>query len=241
MASGLPAVAGTEAWGRRILNAQLGSWAELRHDTILYVKQSYTSGNTCEFPDAYVEPNPELFARIGALAAKGSAVVQQLPTGAEAATTYFAHLGDVAAILKRMAEHQRTGAAHETADLAFINQAVTTQGGGCGPPSAKGWYPELFFGGTGVDLEYDPTIADVHTQPLDEGGAEVGRVLHVATGAPRMMIVTFDTCSGPRAYAGPVSSYFEVTTEGYNRLDDKRWSAMTAPADVAWMTDLVAP
>ncbi|MBM4362106.1 MAG: DUF3160 domain-containing protein, partial [Deltaproteobacteria bacterium] len=32
---GLPLVTGTEPWGRRILNTQLGSWAQLRHDTIL--------------------------------------------------------------------------------------------------------------------------------------------------------------------------------------------------------------
>ena len=30
----LPQIAKTEAWGRRLLNTQLASWAELRHDTI---------------------------------------------------------------------------------------------------------------------------------------------------------------------------------------------------------------
>ena len=44
--------------GRRVLNTQLASWAELRHDTILYAKQSYTGGVACEFPDAYVDPYP---------------------------------------------------------------------------------------------------------------------------------------------------------------------------------------
>ena len=41
-AAGLPAVMQTEAWARRVLNTQLASWAELRHDTLLYAKQSYT-------------------------------------------------------------------------------------------------------------------------------------------------------------------------------------------------------
>ena len=57
-------VARTEAWGRRMLNTQLASWAELRHDTILYAKQSYTGGASCEFPDALVDPNPAFFARL---------------------------------------------------------------------------------------------------------------------------------------------------------------------------------
>ncbi|HTU60740.1 MAG TPA: DUF3160 domain-containing protein, partial [Polyangiales bacterium] len=51
-----PSVIATEAWGRRILNTQLTSWAQLRHDTLLYAKQSYTSAAVCEFPDAAVDP-----------------------------------------------------------------------------------------------------------------------------------------------------------------------------------------
>jgi hypothetical protein len=243
--SGLPAVATTEAWGRRVLGAQLASWAELRHDTILYVKQSYSGGITCEYPDAYVEPVPAFFARLGALAAQGTALVKLLDVSADPQlgadlTAYFAHLGDVMAILQRMAEHQRTGAPHDAADLTFINRAVRFQPG-CGAPSgATGWYPELFF--RGGDLTFDPTIADVHTQPTDENGAEVGHVLHVATGHPRLMVVTVDTCAGARAYAGVVSAYHEVITDNYDRLDDQRWSAMlnqATPPDVAWLSDLI--
>ena len=39
----------TPAWQTKQLNAGLGSWAELRHDTILYVKQSYTVRLTAVF------------------------------------------------------------------------------------------------------------------------------------------------------------------------------------------------
>ena len=91
---GLPAVARTEAWGRRMLNTQLASWAELRHDTILYVKQSYTSGAACEFPDAYVDPYPAFYARLQAFAAGGAgghrpaaAVAQLVPGRAASAST----------------------------------------------------------------------------------------------------------------------------------------------------------
>jgi hypothetical protein len=41
----------------------------------------------------------------------------------------------------------------------------------------------------------------VHTQPADEAGNPVGKVLHVGTGYPRYMVATIDTCNGPRAYA----------------------------------------
>jgi hypothetical protein len=240
--SGLPALAGTEAWGRRLLNTQLASWAELRHDTILYAKQSYTSGILCEFPDAYVEPNPAFFGRLRALATSGAAVIASLSLGpGQPATAYFYHLADVAGILGSMAEHQRTGTPHDPAHIDFINRAVRFQPGVCGgPPTPRGWYPELIYGAD--PAKFDPTIADVHTQPTEENGNPVGRVLHLGTAYARLMVVTVDTCAGPRAYAGLASSYSETITDNYRRLDDEQWSNMIgarSPADVPWMLDLV--
>jgi hypothetical protein len=57
------------------------------------------------------------------------------------------------------------------------------------------------------------------------------------------MVVTIDTCDGPRAYAGVVSSYHEKLTTNLKRLNDQDWAAeiaQTPPADVPWMNDLVA-
>jgi hypothetical protein len=242
----LPAVAKTEAWARRLLNTQLASWAELRHDTILYAKQSYTTGVSCEFPDAYVEPNPAFFARVGDFARKGTTLAASLDFSADATlgadvTTYFAHLADVAGILGAMATAQQAGTPPAPEHLAFINKAVHQIGGVCGgPPTYDGWYPELFFHGAAG--RFDPTIADVHTQPTDESGAEVGRVLHVGTGYARLMVMTVEACDGPRAYVGLVSSYHEKITEKYQRLDDTMWSAEIAkapPADVPWLSTVI--
>jgi len=63
-------------------------------------------------------------------------------------------------------------------------------------------------------------VADVHTNPRD------GQVLHVATGVPRLMVMTAETCAGPRAYVGLASSYFEKTTTGLQRLTDEEWGQM---------------
>jgi hypothetical protein len=237
--SGLPAVARTAAWGRRVLNTQLASWAELRRDTILYAKQSYSSGVTCEFPEAYVDPYPGFFAALESYAAKGVTLADTLSADAATVKAYFLHLGDVSRILREMAEHQRTGTPHTAEHLAFINQIVKIQNG-CGSPFAQGWYPELFYGAN--PTEFDPTIADVHTAPQNEQLEDVGNVLHVATGFPRLMVVTVDTCSGPRAYAGLASAYHEKVTEGYQRLNDQDWATeimKTPPADVAWVQDLI--
>jgi hypothetical protein len=105
-----------------------------------------------------------------------------------------------------------------------------------------GWYPKLFYRPDNVDKQ-NTIIVDVHTQPADEGGSMVGKVLHVATGFPRLMVVSFSTCSGPRAYAGVVSAYHEITTENFDRLTDDRWTnqiAKAVPAEVPWIGDLVS-
>jgi len=245
-AAGLPEVAATEAWGRRLLNTQLASWAELRHDTILYAKQSYTGGATCEFPDAYVDPYPRFYQGIRELAAKGSDVANVLdlsaqPWLADKIPAYFNKLQEVAARLGEMAEHQRTGTPFTPEQMDFINDAVVVQLGCGSPDGADGWYADLFFHNF-TSPDFDPTIADVHTQPTDEFGNPVGKVLHVGTGMARLMVMTVETCSGPRAYAGLVSSYFERITENYERLSDEPWAdeiLTKTPADVPWMTDIV--
>ncbi|MCC6557715.1 MAG: DUF3160 domain-containing protein [Polyangiaceae bacterium] len=245
-AVGLPSIAATEPWGRRLLSTQLASWAELRHDTILYAKQSYTGGSTCEFPDAYVEPYPAFFASIASLAERGEGLVAGLdlsasPWLAQKIPSYFAELKAVAGTLQSMAEHQRTGTPFTAEQMAFINQAVAVQMGCGDPEGAEGWYANLFFDAYN-SVQFDPTIADVHTQPTDEVGNPVGRVLHVGTGSPRLLVVTAETCTGPRAYVGLASSYFERVTEDFERLDDPAWSdelESATPPDVPWMTDLV--
>jgi hypothetical protein len=246
MQSGLPSVARTEGWARRVLNTQLASWAELRHDTILYAKQSYTAAPACEYPDAYVDPYPEFWRGLAALASDGAKIAGDL--GLDAQTHpgigilgFFQELQSTSSILAEMADRQRTGMPFTPEQLMFINQAVSLKPFGCYGEIGEGWYPKLFFDQED-SLKFDPTIADVHTQPADEGGNPVGKVLHVATGHPRLMVVTVDTCSGPRAYAGVTSSYFEKITESWKRLDDKEWSkevGQTNPPPVPWMSDLV--
>ena len=64
----------------------------------------------------------------------------------------------------------------------------------------------------------------------------------MATGYPRLMITTFDTCDGPRAFAGVVSSYFEKLTDDYDRWDNQRWADEMVdehPDDLWWMENLV--
>ena len=248
---GLPEVATTEAWGRRVLNTQLGSWAELRHDTLLYAKQSYTGIPACEFPDAYVDPYPELYDAIVKYAEQGArivAIAARAQSGLDSAVAaYFDALRNAAAQLGEMARAQRAGQPFTAEQLAFINDAVRVdqESVGCVTIDVpNGWYASLFFERP-KSLEFDPTIADVHTQPADEVGNIVGKVLHVGTGYPRYLVTTIDTCNGPRAYAGVVYAYHEHVTENFERLTDEQWAQRfqqggARPTEVPWLADVLA-
>lgn len=246
--SGLPKVALTEAWGRRLLNTQLGSWAQLRHDTLLYVKQSYTDGSDCEFPDAYVDPYPEFWASLITYAERGSELLTGLDTDSAVLTRaqdYFARFSEIVGVLQRMSEHQLTGQPHSAEDVAFINNAVRISGGGSGPPEIEGWYHQLLYRPYEFG-DVDNVIADVHT---DVGGERPivrdASVLHVGTNYPRLMVTAIDTCEGPRVYVGPVYAFQQYIAEGVTRLNDEEWQELlhseAPPEDVSWMTPLLGP
>ncbi|MCB1097019.1 MAG: DUF3160 domain-containing protein [Verrucomicrobiae bacterium] len=58
----------SRAWAMKTVNTQLASWTQLRHDTILYVKQSVSPPIICEYPAGYVEPRLEFWERLASLA-----------------------------------------------------------------------------------------------------------------------------------------------------------------------------
>lgn len=67
---GYPSFMRSQAWERKELNTFLGSWTELKHDTVLYAKQVYAEcgGGDDQVDDrGYVEPNPVLYARLASL------------------------------------------------------------------------------------------------------------------------------------------------------------------------------
>lgn len=74
--AGYPSFMTNTEWQKKSLEGFLGSWTELKHDTILYAKQPYSMSEgdggdyyPVEKDDrGYVEPEPELFDRLSILA-----------------------------------------------------------------------------------------------------------------------------------------------------------------------------
>lgn len=234
----------TRAWNDKTLNAQLASWAELRHDTLLYVKQSYSGGIGCEYPDAYVEPAPAFYDSMAHLGSLGQGMADELAVDGYDMTDikdYFVTFEGTMRDLGQISHKELEGTELTTAEYDFLRGAVEQEMVGCGEILWDGWFVDLLFDREKVE-EVSAVIADTHTAPTDAAGNEKGWVLHAASGKPTLTVMTVQDCSGVRAFVGPGSSYHSVLTENYARMSDSEWrnelqeSAQPRPS---WTTSFI--
>jgi hypothetical protein len=219
----LPEVMRGRAWQRKQLQTQLASWAELRHDTILYVKQSYTMGILCEYPTGYVEPYPEFYARLALFAEEARRRLGALKlVGPDTpAGTFFTEFGTTMHKLESLAGKELAGTPFTREERAWVKEAIsakTKPSNGCGGPPIviySGWYPKLIYGSKAE--VWEPVIADVHSDPNS------GSVLEVGTGDAGFVVVAVNNERDRGAYVGPVFSYYEFTSQ--QRLTDEAWRA----------------
>ena len=214
----------TAAWWQQKMNTQLASWSQLRHDNLLYAKQSYTGGIGCSYPKGYVEPIPAFYDAVIRYAERGAEIFAQIENGSQA-TAYFARLIDAATTLGEIARAELAKEPLDATQIAFLETTLSRSSIGCGEIVYDGWYPSLFYTASDVG-ESDFIVADVHTAPTDEHGNMVGWVMHAGTGNIDMaVIVCSDPAGGSTAYVGPVMSYHEHVTTGFKRLNDEEWAA----------------
>jgi hypothetical protein len=238
--AGLPKSARTDAWQRRTLLTQLGSWSELRHDTVLYAKQSYTTYILCNFPDAYVDPYPEVYRRLAQSSDLGLTLARRLESASgqklDAIRSYFTGAKQTFLMLEQMAQRQLEGKRLTAKQLDWVNHMIVAQprkggGGGCGGGDSvtySGWYRQLFH--TADVEDADVSIADVHT--AKEG------VLHVGKRFPLQAVISIDDGSGPRVFTGAVYSFHQVVSA--DRLTDSEWEAKDEPNDEPWLAPIPA-
>ncbi|NNE35066.1 MAG: DUF3160 domain-containing protein, partial [Rhodothermales bacterium] len=218
----LPSFMQTAAWWQEKMNTQLASWAQLRHDNLLYAKQSYSGGITCMFPYSYVEPFPDFFRSVSALTRRTAAFVRD-SAGEERIAMHFdnfASTSDTLAVIAQKELDKRSLSEEEASFLRRMLREVDS----CGPV-IDGWYPDLFLGGPDQAKESDLIVADIHTAPTDKYGNNVGWVLHAGTGPLNMAVVSAEVEGvGTVNFVGPVLSYYEHLSTGYKRLTDQDWA-----------------
>jgi hypothetical protein len=227
--SALPPFMQTAAWWQEKMNTQLASWAQLRHDFILYAKQSYSAGiPICSFPQSYVEPIPQFFDAIKLFAENAAAKFREPMFQIYNAAYYFTNLECIADTLGSIARKELAKTPLTEAEKSFLQTMLYHQTAGiCGGPYFNGWYSQLFYTGDNGLSKQDMTIADIHTAPTDEYGNMVGWVLHAGTGPLNLAIVVADLPDGTTtAFVGPVLSYYEYLATNFTRLTDQEWASM---------------
>lgn len=236
---GYPEFMRTLAWQDKDLFCALASWAELRHDTILYAKQSGTKTGlppTALTVQGYVEPNPHLFARLAALAAfmkEGLASRQLLFSDFAPTLDLFIQTSTQ---LKQIAEKELTNEPLTSSDYALIFDMGKTlfriatfgKGGGEGPA----------YNAERDGLEPMPVIADVHTD------ANSGQVLEEGSGYPYAIYVLCNVEGQAVLTRGAGYSYHEFTWPMNDRLTDEKWrqqlTSNNPPSPVAWCSSFVS-
>ncbi|MDI6851185.1 MAG: DUF3160 domain-containing protein [bacterium] len=197
------------AYRDKLLITQQGFWAELRHDTILYAKQSYTARVTGirpepVFPDVIVEPVPQSYREI----------IRFLESFKNKLVSYDFKNETISEKIEELKE--LTEMILEACELQTANKKL---------PLNKAKYLYSFgeileriytFPSSFTQNEEDtllPLIADVHTD------VNSGLVLEVAVGFPLELYIQGDG----KIFKGAMFSYYEFKQPMKDRLTDKEW------------------
>jgi hypothetical protein len=223
-ADGAPEFMQTKVWARKSLNTALGSWTELRHDTILYAKQSVTAeGDGGEEPTepGYVEPYPDFYAGIGHLAAtlkKGLVDYGLIDGESSNKLDLMTSLADTLRSISekelaggQLSEEERTTISYYGHYLETLEQFEDSEEGRTLSPTP----------------EKSPLVADVHTS------YNTGSALEEATGYPLVLYAAFELNGKTQLFAGASYAYYEFTVPLANRLTDEAWTAMLDTGAVA--------
>ena len=234
---GYPSFMQNQAWTRKNLNTFLASWTELKHDTVLYAKQVYAQmgGGMDGLDDrGYVEPNPELYARLVSLVNMTREGLDQRGLLSDRDRESLVKLETLAFSLKTMSEKLL-----ENQPLTEDEYNLIRSYGG---QLEHFWLQAL--ADEGVDhrsaLADNPAalVTDVATNPE-------GQVLTQATGNIFEIYVVVPVDDSLRIARGGVFSHYEFPWPMNDRLTNEKWRFMVQDGDVPplapWTESYVAP
>ena len=226
--AGYPPFMQNEAWTDRQLNSALGSWTELRHDTILYAKQSYTATVTAEpavppVPSSRqgtVEPIPEVFGRLASLAGL-------MKEGLASRGLLLNVFAEKLAAFERLQLHLKEIAEKELSNehLSYQDfERIATIGDAMEEILT---FPKEHAEAWESDTDRNMAlVADVHTDPNTK------MVLEEAIGYPAEMYVIVEVEGRLKVTKGALFTYYEFVHPMSDRLTDEAWQEMLAAGDV---------
>ncbi|RLN91997.1 hypothetical protein BBJ28_00006820 [Nothophytophthora sp. Chile5] len=227
----------SDTWRRRQMNTQIASFTQLRHDSVLYSKQSYTIGTRCEYADGMVDPYPIFWSRMRELAEQTARIAGEslpallgsssslLPSKAEG---FFSQFAATMQSLEAIAVSQAESAPLSETQVNFV-KTVMEERFGSGGSRYCGWYPRLFYKHPKDSGKRDVLVVDVHTDVPSIEHGDPGGVLHLGVGDPLTGFFIVNNVM----YAGPVFSSYEFVTPVDERWTDDEFQeklpALSAP------------
>jgi hypothetical protein len=222
--SGYPAFMQNTAWLKKDLNTFLGSWSELKHDTILYAKQVYTElggGGGCSAEEekedrGYVEPNPYVYAHLASLLKMTNKGLEIRGLLTPSMKDNLSKMEQLAMFLKTISEKELNN--EKLTDEEY--ELIRSYGGQLEHfwleiNKDNSQFKEL---GQSNFLEQNPAaiVSDVATDPN-------GKVLEEGTGKIFEIYVVVPIDGKLKVTKGGVYSYYEFVWPISDRLTDKKW------------------
>lgn len=214
---GYPQFMQNDAWRKKSLNTFLGSWTELKHDTILYAKQAMAEmgGGPMEERDdrGYVEPQPELYAKLAALCDATRDGLERYGAMPEGVSENLSRLSELARRLTVISEKELSGVTPDEEEFELIRSF----GGQLEHFWADALKEEAEENGYLSPQEFPAAVvADVATDPN-------GTVLEVGTGGIKSIYVVVNVEGVLRIASGGVYSFYEFPWPMDQRLTDAEW------------------
>ena len=237
-----PSFMQTQAWTRKDLQTALGSWTELKHDTILYAKQVMAEmggGGPDHPPHGYVEPNPEAYARLLALAEMTRSGLSERGLLSDLTSGNLTNLSDMLQFMQNVSERElkdETLTDEEYWRIQYFGgqlEALTLAASDCdqGDPTSC----------RDLSDKKAALIADVATGLAPDGSVVA---LEEAVGQPVPIYVVLPD-SPLRMGVGAVFSYYEFPVAVADRMTDEQWQvqveAGSQPPQPDWVHLFVAP
>lgn len=226
--TGYPSFMTNKAWVRKDLNSYLGSWTELKHDTILYAKQAYAElggGPAEQYDDrGYVEPRPYVFARLAAL-------TKMTKEGLEIRNMISNEMKDNLDKMETLALKLKTIAEKELNNQALSDddyELIRTYGGQLehfwNEVNKEDMQKQGLSQSDYLNANPAAIVADVATDPN-------GQALEEAIGRIDSIYVIFPLEGKLKIAKGGVFSYYEFKWPLSDRLTDSKWREMLGTED----------
>ena len=216
---GYPKYQQSEKWALKNLETFAGSYAELKHDTILYSKQAVAEmggGDEEEKDDrGYVDPEPVVYSRFANLAAKTCRGLEFYNMIDDNQKKCLNLLSDMAIIMLTISEKELQNIELSDEEYEFIR---------CYGGALEHFWLEVNRNSESEDGMYMddltcPIIADIATDPN-------GYVLEVGTGQSQTIYVLVEVAGRVKIVTGQVYSFYQFPYPMSNRLTDSEWKKM---------------